>query len=656
MCTVLPALEAAPVPAVVPEGTSVGGSGCEGLHGKRPGRRAQRREARRRRLCHSSGQGAPSQAGASEDPEEPYEFLPHHALSVPREAALGGAPTAGVPVTTIMLRHIPCRYTQGSLLRELDQLGFEGCYDFFYLPMDMRNKTSVGYAFINFVDEASAERFSSMMQDYRFQNHPSDKIAEVSPAHLQGLRRNVAHFARRSVLKAHDTKYRPIVLQHGFKRDFRELLEEFAKEEEQERAPARCNGGEAREAAATSCLSPLAVDFVPGATAFGSQAGAPMPAACPVADSGASAGSAAATLNPLAREFVPLVPPGLDQLMVGWHQAPPAAHAALQQAAQPKAPAQQPPEMDDARLCLEEAVADFLRRQHRERQLARAAEEEAQAEALQPPSAAQLRLSQQAAAPAEQPPPDSPLPVVTEIQRPGAGEQSAPWQLRSSARKLFPEPSPASARDWPTEAESGSEVQQCSGEDEEEGNWVQEAFGDLVKDLVPAVQALPSAGSGNWISQAFFALVEDEPVVMEQGNWVAEAFSKLVGATPPSHPNGALAIAGAHSPVAGKTGSGSWIAEAFGALVSGGATPVSRRPSAPEAELGPAPAREPQLGRIADALQALAAAAANSERKGEGPWVAEPGMPKSATATPRGMGDALRRLRALGGWAWVAFA
>ena len=57
------------------------------------------------------------------------------------------------------------------------RLGFEGCYDFFYLPMatwqdlslqcrvmlsgviflatqDMRNKNSVGYAFINFRDPA----------------------------------------------------------------------------------------------------------------------------------------------------------------------------------------------------------------------------------------------------------------------------------------------------------------------------------------------------------------------------------------------------------------------------------------------------------------------------------------------------------------------
>ncbi|CAE8671037.1 unnamed protein product [Polarella glacialis] len=94
-----------------------------------------------------------------------------------------------------MLRHIPCRYTQGSLLMEIDQLGFAGAYDFFYLPMDTRNKTSVGYAFINFTDPVAATRFMRVMDEYRFQRHLSEKIAEASPAQLQGLRQNVAHFA-----------------------------------------------------------------------------------------------------------------------------------------------------------------------------------------------------------------------------------------------------------------------------------------------------------------------------------------------------------------------------------------------------------------------------------------------------------------------------
>lgn len=157
---------------------------------------------------------------------------------------LPAAPPA--EITTVMFRQIPCRYTQGSLLREVDAAGFCGCYDFFYLPMDTKNKTSVGYAFINFLHAADAKRFMTEMQGHRFQRHPSDKVGVVSAAHVQGLRRNVEHFARSAVLRARDVKCRPIVLQQGFKRNFLELLAEF------EVPPA--------------ALNPDAVDFVPGAS------------------------------------------------------------------------------------------------------------------------------------------------------------------------------------------------------------------------------------------------------------------------------------------------------------------------------------------------------------------------------------------------------
>jgi hypothetical protein len=51
--------------------------------------------------------------------------------------------------TTLMIRNIPNKYTQKILMQTIDAQGFCGKYDFFYLPIDFKNRCNVGYAFIN---------------------------------------------------------------------------------------------------------------------------------------------------------------------------------------------------------------------------------------------------------------------------------------------------------------------------------------------------------------------------------------------------------------------------------------------------------------------------------------------------------------------------
>lgn len=54
--------------------------------------------------------------------------------------------------TTLMIKNIPNKYDQFSLLKELNlSQNHLGKYDFLYLPIDFQNKANVGYAFLNMI-------------------------------------------------------------------------------------------------------------------------------------------------------------------------------------------------------------------------------------------------------------------------------------------------------------------------------------------------------------------------------------------------------------------------------------------------------------------------------------------------------------------------
>lgn len=126
-----------------------------------------------------------------------------------------------------MLRNIPNKFTQVSLIEEINAEGFSDTYDFFYLPIDVKNQTNVGYCFVNFTTSANMKKFQEHFQAYQFKKHPSQKIAAVMSAHVQGLEGNIRQLAKKAVTTFENSEWRPIILRNGVRVEFEDVAKEM---------------------------------------------------------------------------------------------------------------------------------------------------------------------------------------------------------------------------------------------------------------------------------------------------------------------------------------------------------------------------------------------------------------------------------------------
>mmetsp|Transcript_2540 Transcript_2540/g.6510 ORF Transcript_2540/g.6510 Transcript_2540/m.6510 type:complete len:255 (-) Transcript_2540:773-1537(-) len=99
--------------------------------------------------------------------------------------------------STLKLSNIPRRCGKEELLDAIELVGFVGLFDFFYLPLGPQSKKNHGYAFINFKDNETADRFTQVFSNYRLR----EKNVEVVPAPLQGLAQNMEHFSKTQATK-----------------------------------------------------------------------------------------------------------------------------------------------------------------------------------------------------------------------------------------------------------------------------------------------------------------------------------------------------------------------------------------------------------------------------------------------------------------------
>merc|ERR1719183_2274407 len=70
------------------------------------------------------------------------------------------------PLTTVMLRNLPNRYTRAMLLELLDEEGFAGRYNFVYLPIDFKTHCGLGYAFVDLHEPEVAEQLRQHFEGF----------------------------------------------------------------------------------------------------------------------------------------------------------------------------------------------------------------------------------------------------------------------------------------------------------------------------------------------------------------------------------------------------------------------------------------------------------------------------------------------------------
>lgn len=77
-------------------------------------------------------------------------------------------------------------------------------FDFIYMPIDFRNGCNVGYAFINFCSTEARQRFVSNFHGVEvckcLPGLNSRKVAEVTPASIQGVQNNVQRLRNSPVM------------------------------------------------------------------------------------------------------------------------------------------------------------------------------------------------------------------------------------------------------------------------------------------------------------------------------------------------------------------------------------------------------------------------------------------------------------------------
>lgn len=155
-------------------------------------------------LSKAQGKCAPQQAVVQHTPVG----------TPPRRPALD-CPAKGK--TTVVIRNFPHSYTRDMVCEVLNLRGFDGCYDFVYLPTDFLSWMAFGYAFINMKTHEDALRVMDVMEGFSDWGQSGGKECGVVWSDpYQGLAANIERYRNSPVMGAtvHEI-YKPLLIMDG---------------------------------------------------------------------------------------------------------------------------------------------------------------------------------------------------------------------------------------------------------------------------------------------------------------------------------------------------------------------------------------------------------------------------------------------------------
>jgi hypothetical protein len=120
-------------------------------------------------------------------------------------------------VVTVMVRQIPRQFTQLMFLKEVNARGFDGLFDFLYLPFDLKKGINVGYGFLSFIEAKCAQDFRREFDGIFLdkQMKAKGKPLRVHPANVQGYEANYQQFMQTQTGQKQDPQFSPLFLRPG---------------------------------------------------------------------------------------------------------------------------------------------------------------------------------------------------------------------------------------------------------------------------------------------------------------------------------------------------------------------------------------------------------------------------------------------------------